>query len=113
MVKPLEKIDVDNVQRRIIGDFADIISKETSLSKMVIKGFLWKSLRKWQETHGMTHSDTEKDTSISPEERIRQTEQIFELFKPQVISSAAIDEKDLEFAIKKSLHHYEQEYANR
>ncbi len=113
MAKSLEKIDVDKVQRQIIGDFADIISKETNLSKMVIKGFLWKSLRKWQEIHGMTHSDTEKDTTISPEERIQQTTEIFELFKPQVISSAEVDEKDLEFAIKKSLRHYEQKYANR
>ena len=113
MTKPLEKIDVDKVQRQIIGDFAGIIAKETNTSEMVIKGFLWKALRSWQKKHGMTHSDTEKESSISPTERIQQTIQIFEIFKPKIFESMEIDDKALKSGIKKSLNHYEQQYANR
>ena len=113
MTKPLEKIDVDKVQRQIIGDFADIIAEETNISQMVIKGFLWKALRIWQKTHGMTHSDTEKESSITPAERIQQTKDIFEIFKPKITESTEIKIDALESGIKKSLRHYEQKYANR
>ncbi|PWI48052.1 hypothetical protein CEE45_08480 [Candidatus Heimdallarchaeota archaeon B3_Heim] len=62
---PLEKIEVDSEQKKIIEDFADIISGETGLTVLVVKRFLWKSLREWQKVHGMTHSDTEKDATSS------------------------------------------------
>ncbi len=112
MAKPLERIDVDKIQRQIIGEFAEIIAQETELSRMVIKGFLWKALRKWQKIHGMTHSDTEKD-EISPAERIQQTKEIFDIFRPTVISSTKVEEKFLASGIKKALQHYEQYFANR
>ncbi len=112
MSKPLDKIDVDKIQRQIIGDFADIISKEIDQSQMVIKGFLWKALRKWQKEHGMTHSDTERDF-ITPDERIQQTKEIFEIFRFTIVSSIDINSKALETAIRNSLRHYEQHYANR
>lgn len=110
---PLEKIEVDSIQKKIIEDFTEIISEEIDLSKMAIKGFLWKFLREWQKAHGMTHSDTEKNATSSPADRIQQIKEIFAIFKSQVTFSTDIDHKTLDVGLKKSLHHNELLYANR
>ena len=114
MVKtPFEKIDMNKVQRQIIEDFSEIYFLRNDISKMAIKGFLWKSLREWQKAHGMTHSDTEKDATSSSTDRIQQTKEIFAIFKPQVTSSTDINHRTLDVGIRKSLCHYELQYANR
>ncbi|MHA2388383.1 MAG: hypothetical protein ACXACW_06640 [Candidatus Hodarchaeales archaeon] len=110
---PLEKIKVDQVQKKIIEDFADIISEETGLTVLVIKGFLWKTLRQWQKTHGMTITDTEKGSGSSPNERIQQATDILNICKSKIESSTDVNIEDLETGIKKSIRHYDTHYAKR
>ena len=110
---PLTKIKLDNIQRRIIYDFAEILAQEINLSKTVIKGFLWKSLREWQNVHGMSIIDTERGSGSSPEERVKQAKQILNIFKDNINESTDVDSKAVESGISKALRHYLFHYANR
>ncbi len=110
---PLTKIKLDNVQRKIIYDFADILTQEVNLSKTVIKGFLWKSLREWQNLHGMSIIDTERGSGSSPEERVKQAKQILNIFKDHINEFSDVDSKSVESGISKALRHYLFHYANR
>lgn len=109
----LQKIEIDSVQRNIIKDFGDIISKEINLSVTVVKGFLWKALREWQNVHGISVLDTEKNSGSSPKERVKQAKQILSIFRNYFLESAEIDDKQLDFGISKSIRHYLGHYANR
>ncbi|MHA1966459.1 MAG: hypothetical protein ACW964_01530 [Candidatus Hodarchaeales archaeon] len=109
----LHKIQMDNIQRKIINDFGDIISKETELSITVVKGFLWKALREWQTIHGISIIDTEKGSGSSPGDRIRQAKEILNIFKTLLTESTDIDTKLLDRGISKSIRHYLSNYANR
>ena len=109
----LQKIEIDSVQRKIINDFGDIISKEINLSVTVVKGFLWKALREWQSVHGMSVIDTEKGSGSSPNERVNQAKQILSIFRTHFLESAGIDDKLLDLGISKSIRHYLSHYANR
>ena len=110
---PLEKIEVDSVQKKIIKDFADIISGETGLTVLVVKGFLWKSLRQWQKAHGITITETEKGSGSSPSERIEQATEILAICESKIESSTDVNKEALETGIKKSIRLYGTQYANR
>ncbi len=109
----LQKIEIDSVQRKIINDFGDIISKEINYSVTVVKGFLWKALREWQSAHGMSVIDTEKGSGSSPNERVKQAKQILSIFKTHFLESSEKDDKLLDRGISKSIRHYLFHYANR
>ena len=109
----LEKIEVDNIQRKIINDFAEIYSEKTEISKTMLKGFLWKSLREWQSKHGMTVVDTEKGSGSSPAERVQQAKQILEILHTKLLESTNTDIRVLELALRRSIRHYLSHYANR
>ncbi|MHA1976576.1 MAG: hypothetical protein ACW98F_15935 [Candidatus Hodarchaeales archaeon] len=110
---PLEKIQVDSVQKKIIEEFADIIVDSTDLTVLVIKGFLWKSLRQWQKEHGVTISDTETGSGSSSSERIQQATEILALCQSKLESMTNVDKKGLETGIQKAIQHYKTEYSNR
>ena len=109
----LQRIEIDNIQRKIINDFGEIITKEIDLPLTVVKGFLWKALRDWQANHGMTIIDTERGSGSSPNERIRQAKQILATFKTLLTESTDLDAKIIDRGISKSIRHYLFHYANR
>ena len=109
----LQKIEIDSVQRNIIYDFGDIISKEINISVTGVKGFLWKALREWQSVHGMSVIETEKGSGSSPNERVMQAKQILSIFRTHFVESAGVDDKLLDLGISKSIRHYLSHYANR
>ncbi len=110
---PLEKIQVDSVQKKIIEEFADIVSEETGIAVIIIKGFLWKSLRKWQKDHGLTITETEKGSGSSPAERITQAREILDISKSKIQSGTDVDKTALSKGIDKALQHYKTHYAKR
>ena len=110
---PLGKIKVDPVQKKIIEEFADIISETTGLTVLVVKGFLWKSLRQWQQSHGITITDTETGSGSSPKERILQATEILALCKSKIESSTGVSGEALETGIQKAVRHYDVHYASR
>ncbi|MFX1515854.1 MAG: hypothetical protein ACFFC6_06065 [Promethearchaeota archaeon] len=107
------KIVTDSVQRKIIDDFATIISENISLQQRIIKGFLWRALRKWQEAHEMTIQDTEEGLGSTPEERIKQASEILDLCYKEMENSATDELEGLKTGIKKALQHYVKEYSER
>ncbi|MFX0173280.1 MAG: hypothetical protein ACFE9L_15395 [Candidatus Hodarchaeota archaeon] len=109
----LNIIEADRIQKKIIDNFAMIISKEITISKMAIKGYLWWSLKEWQKLHGMTILDTETGKGSTPDERIKQATEILDLFKSQVISAIKDDSNLLNTGINNALKHYIKHYANR
>lgn len=109
----IEKIEVDTIQRKIISDFAEIYSQQTNLSNTMLKGFLWKSLREWQNKHGLTVVDTEKGSGSSPAERVQQAKQILEILHTHLLESTDADKIVLELAMRRSIRHYLSHYANR
>ena len=110
---PRQRIEIDKIQGKIIYEFADILSQEIGLSKTIIKGFLWKSIRQWQEIHGMTLVETEQGSGSSVEERREQATQIFDIFKSQVEKSTRVDHVNLEVGITKAIDNYMATYAKR
>ena len=110
---PYRKIIADGVQRKIIDDFATIISENISLKQRIIKGYLWRVLRKWQETHEMTIQDTEQGIGSTPEERIKQAAEILDLCYKEMKGTATDEVEELRTGIDKALQHYINNYANR
>jgi len=110
---PRQRLELDEIQKKIIDEFADIVSQEITLSKTVIKGFLWISIRQWQKSHGMTILETEQGSGSTFEERKAQAIQIFDIFKDEVRKSTKIDNKNLEVGIAKAIDSYMTTYANR
>ncbi len=110
---PLEKIKVDSIQKKIIEEFADIIADETDLTVLVVKGFLWKSLRQWQKEHGLTITDTETGTGSSPKDRIQQATEILAICNTKIETGTDTEKEALAQGIKKSIKHYTTHYANR
>ena len=107
------KIVADKVQRKIIDDFATIISENISLKQRVVKGFLWRALRKWQEAHEMTILDTEQEAGSTPEERIKQASEILDICYKEMENSATDELEGLKTGINKALKHYRKEYSER
>lgn len=62
---PIERLELDRIQRKIIDKYIDRVSQEIDLSKTIFKGFLWKLIRKWQKIHGVTLLETEKGSGNS------------------------------------------------
>ena len=110
---PRQRLELDEIQKKIIDEFADIVSQEIPLSKTIIKGFLWRSIRQWQKNHGMTILETEQGSGSTIEERKLQATQIFDIFKKQVEKSTKVDHTDLEAGIAKALDSYMATYAKR
>ncbi|MFX0152814.1 MAG: hypothetical protein ACFFAJ_18680 [Candidatus Hodarchaeota archaeon] len=109
----LNIIEADSIQKKIIDDFATIISKDIPISKMVIKEYLMWSLKEWQKLHKMTILDTETGRGSTPEERIKQATEILDLFKSQVINSIKNDLNPLNMGINNAINHYIKHFANR
>ncbi|UCG00691.1 MAG: hypothetical protein JSW11_13860 [Candidatus Heimdallarchaeota archaeon] len=107
------KIITDEVQKKIIDEFATIISEKITLKKMVIKGFLWQALRKWQETHEMTILETEKGGGSSPEERIKQASEILDICFNEMRYSVKSEVEALKTGIDEAIQHYTRNYAER
>ena len=110
---PRQRLELDEIQKKIIEEFADIVSQEIPLSKTIIKGFLWRSIRQWQKNHGMTILETEQGSGSTFEERKTQATQIFDIFKDQVKKSTKVDHADLEVGIAKAIDSYMATYAKR
>ncbi|MFW9905200.1 MAG: hypothetical protein ACFFFH_12750 [Candidatus Thorarchaeota archaeon] len=107
------KIIADGIQRKIIDDFAAIISENISIQQRIIKGFLWRALRKWQENHEMTILDTERGVGSTPEERIKQASEILDLCYKDMEYSASDELEGLKTGINKALQHYIRKYSER
>jgi hypothetical protein len=110
---PRKKIELDNIQNKIIDGFADILSQEIDLPKSIIKGFYWKSIREWQEIHEKTLAETEQGEGSSFEERKEQAIQISDIFKNKVESSTRVDHGALKKGITKAIESYLLTYAKR
>ena len=108
-----KKIITDEIQRKIIDDFATIISEEISVKKMVIKGFLWRALREWQKRHKITILDTEKTSRSTPEERIKQASEILDICMNEMRELVEDETQALETGINKALTHYITKYSER
>lgn len=106
-------IKADDIQKQIIAEFAEIISKEIPVTKMAVKGYLWRSLRKWQKKHEMDLIDTETGEGSSPDERIKQAKEILEIFESQVNKTFKDDSAALHTGIINALDHYKKNYAYR
>jgi hypothetical protein len=107
------KIIADGMQRKIIDDFATIISENISIEQRVIKGFLWRALRKWQEAHKMTILETEKGIGSTSEERIKQASDILDFCYKEMEYSATDELEGLKTGISKALQHYKRKYSER
>jgi len=107
------KIIADRVQRKIIDDFATIISENISIKQRIIKGFLWRALRKWQEAHEMTILDTEQGVGSTPEERIKQATEILDICFEEMKGLATDEKEELRAGINKALQHYIRNYSER
>ncbi len=108
-----KKIITDDIQRKIIEDFATIIAEEISMKKMVIKGFLWRALREWQKRHELTILDTEKEGGSTPEERIKQASEILHICLNEMKDLVEDETQALETGINEALKHYITNYAER
>jgi hypothetical protein len=108
-----QRIELDKIQSKIIGEFADIVSQEVDLSKTIVKGFYWKAIREWQEIYKKTLSETEQGQGSSFEERKLQANQISDIFRSKVLESTRTDPKSLEVGIKKAINSYLTTYAKR
>jgi hypothetical protein len=107
-----KKIMTDEIQRKIIDDFAIIISEEITLKKRVIKGFLWRALREWQNRHEITIRDTEKGGS-TPKERIQQASEILQICLNDMKCLVEDEIQALESSINKALKYYIKNYSER
>ena len=108
-----KKIMTDEIQRKIINDFAIIISEEITLKKMVIKGFLWRALREWQNRHEVTILDTEKGGGSTPKERIQQASEILQICLNDMKGLVENEIHALEIGINNALKHYITNYSDR
>ncbi len=106
-------IKADEIQKKIIDEFAVIISKEISVTKMAVKGYLWRSLRKWQKQHEMGLIETEAGAGSSPDERINQAKEILEIFETQINKTFKDDSDALHTGVINALNHYKKNYAYR
>ncbi|NHJ02670.1 MAG: hypothetical protein EAX86_11070 [Candidatus Heimdallarchaeota archaeon] len=110
----LEEIKTDPIQKEIIGELAKLISQKLNLREMVVKGFLWRGLREWQISHGITHQQTEDGLRSSPRKRMEQMTEILELFEKQVVKILSSEKSnELDHTLKSALQMYEEKYANR
>lgn len=108
-----KKIMTDEIQRKIIDDFAIIISEEITLKKMVIKGFLWRALREWQNQNEITILDTEKEEGSTPEERIHQASEILQICLNDMKNIVENEIQALETGVNNALKHYITNYSER
>ena len=110
----LDEIKTDPVQKQIVGDLAQFVANQLDLKEMVVKGFLWRSLREWQITHGITHKQTEDGFGSSPIERKKQMAEILGLLEKQVIKVIKSEKASyVDKTMKMALERYEEKYANR
>ncbi len=110
----LDEIKTDPIQKEIVGDLAKFIAETLDLKEMVVKGFLWRSLREWQVSHGITHEQTEDGFGSSPSERLKQMTEILDLLEKQVIKVIKSEKAPhIDKTMKMALQRYEEKYANR
>lgn len=102
----------DKMQKRLMADLAEIISKKSKIPLMLTKGFILRSLLSWQEKTDLTIEDTETSLNSTPPERISQIKEILSIFHLQaqkiILES---QEDDLNTAVQNAIMFYEENYA--
>ncbi len=115
----LDKIKTDQKQKELIHGMATVLSENIhnregeNITIPVIKGFLWRALRNWQQKYGLTVEDTESGEGSSPSERVNQARQILALFKTEVLSVRGVDLQTVDIGIFETMKFYEKNYAHR
>lgn len=111
--QPRKKLELDRLQSKIIDEFADIVTQEIDLSKTIIKGFYWKSIREWQKIHNRTLAETEQGSGSTFKERKEQAIQISDIFEGKVLNSTNVNPEKLKAGINKALTKYLATHAKR
>jgi hypothetical protein len=113
----LQSVKMDLTQRQIINEFAKMFSEPLEVSEFATRGFLRRALAKWQEKNAMTLSETESKVKSTPEDRIRQCEEILDCFAIEIQDMLQYmpprKKEILEEKKKDVLAFYTEKYAHR
>jgi len=113
--KNLDKLEVSKLQQQIIQEKGEIMSKILDMASLSVRGFFVLALVEWQKQVGMTVKESESPAETSREQRKREAEEIFVIFRKKIARVLTRTGKFhlLDEAIETALRHYVRKYADR
>jgi len=82
--KNLDMLEVSKLQRQIIQEKGEIMSKILDMNSLSVRGFFVLALVEWQKQVGMTVKESEAPIETDREQRIREAEEIFVIFRKKI-----------------------------
>jgi len=116
--RDLNMLKISPTQRKILKEKCEIMSKILDMASLPLRGFFAKALVEWQQMINSTVDSSEKQKygdRSAREDRIKESNEIFEMFKDQIRNTLKAYNKDhlLDDAVKAAQKHYLDNYATR
>ena len=102
------RIQATPEQRAIIDQLADLLCQYTGMSKLPMKGFIWKAMKTWQQTY---HQPCSSVLVLPFNERAKKVKEMLQILEEQYLSRILrdpIDRTRLSQAIKAAYEYYKQ-----
>ena len=102
------RLKVAPKQRIIIDQLADLLSKYTGMSKLPMKGFLWKAMKTWQQEYGQRCDTVLSLPFLERLEKVKQMLAILESQYLQRVLRHPNDHEKLSKAIQAAFDYYKE-----
>lgn len=106
------KLQVSAEQRPIIEGVANVLSNYVNISKIALKGFIWRVVKDWQKKHSKAASEI---ATMNPEDRVKNIGEMFDMLNDYLakILRSSDQKAALSEAIDDGFEFYKSEFAQR
>jgi len=113
--KNLDMLEVSKLQRQIIQEKGEIMSKILDMNSLSVRGFFVLALVEWQKQVGMTIKESEHQSETNKDQRKSEADQIFPIFRKKITRVLKTKKRLhlLDEAIEAARNHYDKNYSNR
>jgi len=105
------ELDLASIQIEIVDAMAGIIADRIRLPERVVRGFIWKCMRDWQQEHGKRLVEISEVPAPTRFENFRKVADCFRRHVLQVLPDSR--HPDLDLALEVCADEYRRKYEDR
>lgn len=107
-----DKLDLADGQYEMFDDLVTSIAQSTGLEKTILRGFFWRSIKKWQHQSGVSIGDI---ANLTPPDRVERALEVVGYFRHLVLDKLENEAQCQAFrtSLEDTFERYRRSYGKR